>query len=105
MRADGPQQVGGAAVVQEEDALAETPQRGGPELVPAGVALQDVVGEPGAHRVERYVGVEIGVPVGEGGHRGVAGCPERWRMTERAADVRELLASAPDRCGAARGVR
>jgi hypothetical protein len=48
MGSDRVDKVARAAVVEEEDALAEAPQRGGPELVAPGRALQDVVGQPGA---------------------------------------------------------
>jgi len=47
-----------ATVVEEEDLPAEASQRRRAKLVAAGRALEDVVGEPGAHRVERHVGAE-----------------------------------------------
>src|SRR5207253_6773212 len=47
-------------IVEEEDPLAETPQRRGPELVTACRPLEDVVGEAWAHRVQGQVGEEIG---------------------------------------------
>ena len=52
MRLDGLKEVRGAAIVQEEDSLAQAPQRSAAELVPAGAALR--TGAPsycGAQRV------------------------------------------------------
>jgi len=47
------------SVVQEEDALADAPERRGPELVAARATLLDVVREPGAHVMEREIAVEL----------------------------------------------
>jgi hypothetical protein len=44
-------QIVGAAVMQEEDTLADTPERRTAELSASGIALCDVIGEPGAHAV------------------------------------------------------
>jgi hypothetical protein len=52
---DSCRQVVGTAVVQEEQALADTPQRRGPELLAIGIALGDVVSEPRAHSVHGIV--------------------------------------------------
>src|SRR5229473_3249632 len=48
---NGHEQVGRAAVVQEEDPLPKSPQRRGAELVTAGAALRDVVRQPCSHVV------------------------------------------------------
>src|SRR5207245_2262415 len=53
------QEVIRAAVVKEEDPLAETPERGGPELVATGRALQAVVGAPGPHAVNRQLREQV----------------------------------------------
>lgn len=47
------------AVVQEEDPLADAPQRRGAEHVAGRGALGDVVGQPGPHVVDREVGVRV----------------------------------------------
>src|SRR5262245_50209521 len=49
-------QVVGAAVVQEEDPLPETPQRRGAELPRARFALADAVRKPDAHVMYEQVG-------------------------------------------------
>src|SRR5262245_4464462 len=49
---DGLHEVAGAAVVQEEEPLAETPQRRGAELVALGGPLQDVVREARSHAMQ-----------------------------------------------------
>src|SRR5581483_9386552 len=55
VRLDRLREVARAAVVQEEEPLPEAPERRGAELVAAGVALRDAVGEALAHRVHREV--------------------------------------------------
>ena len=49
------EQVFGSAVVQEEDPLPESPERGRPEFVSAGLPLTDVIGQPGAHVMEQQI--------------------------------------------------
>src|SRR5262249_3959184 len=53
--ADGFHQIGRAAIVQEENALADTPERSGSELVWASAALRDAIGERFAHVVDEQV--------------------------------------------------
>jgi len=53
VRLDGLPQIRRAPVVQEEDALAEAPERRGPELVASGLALEDVVGQAISRRSAR----------------------------------------------------
>src|SRR5712692_4863044 len=55
VRPDGREQVAGAAVMQEEDALPEAPERRRPNLVPPRLALDDIVGEPRPHLVDEEV--------------------------------------------------
>src|SRR5258705_416229 len=45
-----------AAIVQQEDPLAEPPERGGAELVACGLTLAYVVGQPWPHVVNEEVG-------------------------------------------------
>lgn len=49
----------GAAIVQEEHALADAPQRRGAEFVAGGGALGNIVGKPGTHVVDQQIGIEI----------------------------------------------
>ena len=50
------EQVRGAPVVQQEDALSEPPQRSGAELVAARAALRNVIRQPRAHVVDLDIG-------------------------------------------------
>jgi hypothetical protein len=52
---DSCHEVVAAAVMQEEQALADTPQRRRPELLAIGIALGNVVSEPRPHSVEGKV--------------------------------------------------
>jgi hypothetical protein len=52
---DSCHEVVGAPVMQEEQALADTPQRRRPELLAIGIALGNVVSEPRPHSVEGKV--------------------------------------------------
>lgn len=52
---DSCHEVVGAPVMQEEQALADTPQRCGPELLASGIALGNIVSEPRAHSVHGKV--------------------------------------------------
>src|SRR5262245_1368338 len=85
------------AVVQEEDALPETPQRRGSELVAARATLRYVIGETRPHIVQGDVGVQVRDLVAQCLDRGDIGCPQTWRVAERTADLREFRASATDR--------
>ena len=60
------QQIVRSPVVQEEDALSETPQWRSPEFVAPGVALENVISQPGTHIVEQEVRVEVDGFVAEG---------------------------------------
>lgn len=51
MIADGFDEIGGAAIMQEEDALSNAPERSGAELVGSGGSLGDAIGEAFAHVV------------------------------------------------------
>src|SRR5262245_24332801 len=51
-------EVARAPIVQEEEALAQAPQRRSSELVSSRIALDDVVGETGTHAMQQQVGVE-----------------------------------------------
>ena len=56
---DGVDQIGRSSVMKEEDALAEAPERSGSELVGAGAALRNAVGEAFAHVVDEEIGEKI----------------------------------------------
>src|SRR5262245_49173448 len=90
MLADRLHDVLGAAVMQEEDALADAPQWRGAELPATGGALADIVGEPDTHVVDGEVAVRPDGHVALAGERRVAG-GQRNIMTGLAADVREHL--------------
>src|SRR2546428_10575924 len=59
VRLDRHREVGGPPVMQEEDALSQSPQRRGAELPRTGLPLRDAVGQPHAHVVQQQVGKEI----------------------------------------------
>src|SRR5256884_7768423 len=67
VRPDGFHQVGRASIVEEEDALPDAPKRSGPELVRAGGALRDAVGQAFAHVVNQQVGEKVHGLVRQGG--------------------------------------
>jgi len=74
--ADGFDQIGCASIMKEEDALPRAPERSGAELVGAGAALRDAVGEALAHVVDDEIGPEVRRLVRKGGAwdcRGAAG--------------------------------
>ena len=52
---NGVQEIRGAAIVKEENALAEAPQRRRAEFVWSGVALRDAVREIRAHVVDQQI--------------------------------------------------
>ena len=103
MRPDRFEQIRRAPVVQEEDPLAEAPERRGPELVASGLALDDVVGEARPHPVDQQVGEQARRLVAQRLDRRRAR-PEHRRMAQGAADRPEQKAAPADRRGAARGV-
>ena len=69
MGLNGLHQVGGAAVMQEEDALAQSPQRCRAELIASRHTLADVVGEVRPHVMEQQVGIQVGLHIAERRHR------------------------------------
>src|ERR1700723_2126688 len=82
--ADGLHEVGRPAVMQEEDALSDAPERSGSELVRAGATLRNAVGESFPHVVDDKVRVKIRRLIG--GRNARAGrrttgdvCPRRQR--------------------------
>src|SRR5215813_11420334 len=60
---DGLKQIRCPSVVQEEDTLADSPERSGPELVGTGLTLDDVVREFCAHVVQHQVRKQFDRPV------------------------------------------
>src|SRR5580765_5991756 len=59
MITDGDQQIVGPPVVQQEQALTQSPERRRAELVRAGAALDDIVGKRGSHVMHQQVRVQI----------------------------------------------
>jgi len=86
VRPDRFDQVGGPAIVQQEDPLPEPPQGCRPELVSTCDALDDVVGQPGPHSMEEHVGEEVDRSLTERRARG-ASRGQRGRVTQGAADL------------------
>lgn len=70
---DGLNQVGRPSVMEKEDALSDAPERGGSELIRAGGALGDAVGEAFAHVVDEEVGPEVRGLVRESSTRDLRG--------------------------------
>src|SRR5262249_8240245 len=70
---DGFHQVGCPSIMEEEDALSDTPERSGSELVGAGATLRDSGGEALAHAVDEKVRVKIGRLIGKRSARAVRG--------------------------------
>jgi hypothetical protein len=62
-------QVGRPSVMKEEDPLSDAPERSSSELVRAGAALRDAVGEAFAHVVDEMVRVKIRRLIGKGSTR------------------------------------
>src|SRR5580692_2998267 len=102
MLIDGVDQIGRPSIVQEEDALAESPKRRRAELIARGPALRDAVGKIAAHVVEEQVREEVDVRFvqarGEGGRTGL----HRRRMAKRTADLSEDVLAVRDRLRTAR---
>ena len=53
-----------AAVMEEEDALANAPERSGAEFIRTGRTLGDVIGQTRAHVVDEQIGVQRCLLVG-----------------------------------------
>jgi hypothetical protein len=88
MRLDGFQQIVGATVVQEEDALTQAPQRSGAKHIAGRQALGDVVSEPLAHVMDEHVGIRMDYETLQ--RFGFAPCrrDHRRRVAGEAADAR-----------------
>src|SRR5207249_3025744 len=98
---DGGDEVGGAAIMQEEDALSQTPEGSGAELIASGAALRNVVGQARAHVVDFHVGEQIGGGGVEAWSHGRLSRDEGWCMARSAADRAEQRTAAADGSGAA----
>src|SRR5207245_2020342 len=96
VRLDRLEEVVGAPIVQEEDALSQAPQGRGPEFVTLSFPLQDVVGQAGPHVVEQEVREEVDGLVSQRLHGRVAR-RQRRRVTERTPDAHEQTAAVTDR--------
>src|SRR5215471_17881475 len=90
MRLDGPDNIVGAAVMQEEEALPDTPQRCTPELASIGTTLGHPVLETCAHVVHREVAVRPERHIALPCHVGLAGLLTDG-MAGGTADIREHL--------------
>ena len=55
--------------MQEEDSLAQSPQRSRAELVSARRALADIVGQVRPHVMQQQVGIQVRLDVAERRHR------------------------------------
>ena len=53
---DDGKKVAGAAIVEEKDPLGQAPERRGAELIAAGNALADPIGQPRPHVMKREIG-------------------------------------------------
>src|SRR5262245_2837280 len=96
-------EVAGPAVVQEEQALTQAPQRRRSKFIRPRVALRDVVGQAGAHPMEQEVGIQQHRPLAQR-RAGRPPCLQGRRVAERAADGFEELATAQTRRGWLRGL-
>ena|ERR1700676_269430 len=81
---DGLHQVGRPSVMEEENALSDPPERSASELVGAGTALRDAIGEALTHVVNDKVRVKIRCLIRERGARAGRGatrnlCPRGQR--------------------------
>src|SRR5262249_51454232 len=74
MRFDRLQQVFGASVMQEEDTLADAPQRRRPELATVGATLCDTILQANAHIVDQQVRIQVDLLIAQRGN---------WRLTSR----------------------
>ena len=89
MRLNGRDQISGTTIVQEENALAGSPQWRRTELVAASAALPDVVGQARAHVMDFQVREQVGVGVAQAGRQSGGLCSERRRVTNGTADGAE----------------
>ena len=104
---DSVYQVGRPSVMEEEDALSDAPEGSGSELVGAGAALRDAVGEVFAHMVDEKVGEKIrrligkrSTRAGRGAARNHCARGKRGCMTVRTAYLYKSAAPLlARRCG------
>jgi hypothetical protein len=111
---DRGQQVIGAPVMQEEDALADPPQRCATELEAIGVALRNAVGQARSHIVYRVVAERVDRDIAyrrvrrDINQRQISGGLAHY-VTARTADISECLKSClyrrSRRCGGTAGRR
>src|SRR5437016_2025245 len=93
VRLDRLDEVGGSAVVQQEDPLPEPAQGCRPELVWPCDALDNVVGQPGSHSMQEQIGEQSGRFLAERRARGSTR-GQRRRVAQGAADLAEHAAAA-----------
>ena len=104
---DGVNQIGRSPIMEEEDALPDAPQGSGSELIGAGAALCDAVGEAFAHVVNEKVRVKIrrligkrGTRTGRGAARNHRARGQRWCMAVGTAyPYKSAAAILAGRCG------
>src|SRR5260370_41713417 len=93
--------------MEEEEALSDAPERSSSELVWAGAALRDAVGQGFAHVVHEQVGEKIrsligkrSTRTGRGAARNHCSCGERRCMAVHTPNLRKRVASLfTGRCG------
>src|ERR1700686_5247646 len=93
--------------MEEEDALSNAPERSSSELVGAGAALRNAVGQAFAHVVHEQVGKKIrsligkrSTRTGRGAARNHCSCGKRRRMAVHTPNLRERVACLfAGRCG------
>src|ERR1700730_12568979 len=95
-------QVGGAAIMQKEESLAESPERRGPEFISHRFPLRYTILKIFSHLVNGQVGEKIGGFSSEGGNSRIGIRGERRGVTQVASDLREQGLAFRDRRGAAR---
>src|SRR5712691_2678126 len=95
MLVDRVQEVLRSPVVQEEEPLADSPQRRATEFVGSGVALGDAVGEAGSHVVHGQIGKQVHGLLVESADRGKTGLQRRG-MAHRATYRVEVAQAVGD---------
>jgi len=95
MRLNCRQEVVCAAIVQEEDSLADAPEGRTAKFLRACPALGNAIREACSHVMDQQVGEEIHRLIAQGGDRGIAGV-ERGRMAERAPGIAEQVSASCD---------
>lgn len=79
----------GAPVMQEEDALADAPERCSAELVRPGAPLRNIVRQSGTHVMQQQVRKEGGILVGKTGRDAGRGGRKRRRVARVAMNLAE----------------